>query len=64
MPCSLASGQRVNLHPQAVRRLKSTFPLLPPGWPAAVLDAGKGMSPESRRSWMEEKSLVLKQTYW
>lgn len=34
------------------------------GFPPAVIDAGKGMSAESRRAWIEEKSLILKQTYW
>lgn len=29
-----------------------------------MIDAGKGMSTESRRAWIEEKSLILKQTYW
>lgn len=38
--------------------------LLLVAFPPAVTDAGKGLSPESRRSWIEEKSLVLKQTYW
>uniref|UniRef100_A0A665XFR5 DNA ligase n=1 Tax=Echeneis naucrates TaxID=173247 RepID=A0A665XFR5_ECHNA len=33
------------------------------GFPPAVIDAGKGMSTESRRAWIEEKSLILKQTY-
>ncbi|MEQ2231524.1 tRNA ligase [Ilyodon furcidens] len=32
-------------------------------FPPAVVDAGKGMSAESRRAWIEEKSLILKQTY-
>ena len=30
-------------------------------FPPTVMDAGKGMSTESRRSWLEEKSLILKQ---
>lgn len=34
------------------------------GFPPAVIDEGKGMSTESRRAWIEEKSLILKQTYW
>lgn len=33
-------------------------------FPPAVLDAGKGMSAENRRVWLEEKALILKQTYW
>ncbi|XP_010782031.1 DNA ligase 1-like, partial [Notothenia coriiceps] len=32
-------------------------------FPPAVIDAGKGMSAESRRAWIESKSLILKQTY-
>lgn len=40
------------------------FPSFLTGFPPAVIDAGKGMSAESRRAWMEEKSLILKQTYW
>ncbi|KAK0145671.1 DNA ligase 1 [Merluccius polli] len=32
-------------------------------FPPSVMDASKGMSTESRRSWLEEKSLILKQTY-
>lgn len=41
------------------------FPcFFPVGFPPAVIDAGKGMSSESRRAWIEEKSLILKQTYW
>lgn len=35
-----------------------------PEFPPAVIDAGKGMSAESRRAWFEEKGLILKQTYW
>ncbi|KTF80423.1 hypothetical protein cypCar_00041579 [Cyprinus carpio] len=32
-------------------------------FPPGVLDAGKGMSAENRRVWLEEKALILKQTY-
>lgn len=35
-----------------------------PEFPPAVTDAGKRMSAESRRAWLEEKGLILKQTYW
>ncbi|GCC46469.1 hypothetical protein chiPu_0030637, partial [Chiloscyllium punctatum] len=28
-----------------------------------LLDAGKGMSAENRKSWIEEKTLLLKQAY-
>lgn len=44
--------------------LKCIFPSFFIAFPPAVIDAGKGMSAESRRAWIEEKSLILKQTYW
>jgi len=33
-------------------------------FPPAVLDAGKGKSSENKKVWLEEKALILKQTYW
>uniref|UniRef100_A0A674P4U1 Ligase I, DNA, ATP-dependent n=1 Tax=Takifugu rubripes TaxID=31033 RepID=A0A674P4U1_TAKRU len=63
---SLAGKLRIGLAEQSVlAALSQAVCLTPPGqgFPPAVLDAGKGMSPESRRSWME-RSLILKQTYW
>ncbi|XP_053546996.1 DNA ligase 1 [Bombina bombina] len=32
-------------------------------YPPSVLDAGKGMSMDTRKSWIEEKALILKQTF-
>lgn len=72
----LAFEVLLNSHPTNVRSYKCSnackdlfeMHFFPPsfliGFPPAVIDAGKGMSAESRRAWIEEKSLILKQTYW
>lgn len=33
-------------------------------WPLAVVDAGQSMAPDARRTWLEEQSHILKQTFW
>ncbi|XP_016385442.1 DNA ligase 1 isoform X2 [Sinocyclocheilus rhinocerous] len=63
---SLAGKLRIGLAEQSVlSALSQAVCLSPPGqeFPPAVLDAGKGMSAENKRVWMEEKALILKQTY-
>uniref|UniRef100_A0A671LZ69 DNA ligase n=1 Tax=Sinocyclocheilus anshuiensis TaxID=1608454 RepID=A0A671LZ69_9TELE len=63
---SLAGKLRIGLAEQSVlTALSQAVCLSPPGqeFPPAVLNAGKGMSAENRRVWLEEKALILKQTY-
>uniref|UniRef100_A0A674BUW9 DNA ligase n=1 Tax=Salmo trutta TaxID=8032 RepID=A0A674BUW9_SALTR len=63
---SLAGKLRIGLAEQSVlSALSQAVCLTPPGqdFPPAVIDAGKGMSAEKQKAWIEEKSLILKQTY-
>ncbi|XP_059419246.1 DNA ligase 1-like [Carassius carassius] len=63
---SLAGKLRIGLAEQSVlTALSQAVCLSPPGqeFPPAVLDAGKGMSAENKKVWLEEKALILKQTY-
>ncbi|XP_076837668.1 DNA ligase 1 [Brachyhypopomus gauderio] len=63
---SLAGKLRIGLAEQSVlSALSQAVCLSPPcaEFPPAVVDAGKKMSSESRRAWLEEKALILKQTY-
>ncbi|KAJ8268536.1 hypothetical protein COCON_G00137080 [Conger conger] len=63
---SLAGKLRIGLAEQSVlAALSQAVSLTPPGqdFPPQVLDAGLGKSAESRRSWLEENALILKQTY-
>ncbi|XP_045080875.1 DNA ligase 1 [Coregonus clupeaformis] len=63
---SLVGKLRIGLAEQSVlAALSQAVCLTPPGqdFPPAVIDAGKGMSAEKQKAWIEEKSLILKQTY-
>uniref|UniRef100_W5M103 DNA ligase n=1 Tax=Lepisosteus oculatus TaxID=7918 RepID=W5M103_LEPOC len=63
---SLGGKLRIGLAEQSVlAALAQAVCLTPPGqeFPPKEVNAGKGMSPEARKAWIEERALILKQTY-
>ncbi|XP_038512416.1 DNA ligase 1 isoform X3 [Canis lupus familiaris] len=63
---ALSGRLRLGLAEQSVlAALAQAVSLTPPGqeFPPAVVDAGKGRTAEARKTWLEEQSMILKQTF-
>uniref|UniRef100_A0A8C0LRM3 DNA ligase n=1 Tax=Canis lupus dingo TaxID=286419 RepID=A0A8C0LRM3_CANLU len=63
---ALSGRLRLGLAEQSVlAALAQAVSLTPPGqeFPPADVDAGKGRTAEARKTWLEEQSMILKQTF-